>query len=160
MSDASFEEGAEAPLRLKAEARDSLQVLSTLMQDAVLLSSDISWQPKRRRLILLVNRFRWEDHEAAILAKRPFERVRSILTINSALKVATNGPDPTDTDSVLSVLSMRFEEDDAPGGKLTLIMAGDGAIEVTVECLDLLFQDVSRPYLAQSKAKPSHEDAK
>ena len=156
MSDASFQDGQENPLRLRAESPEDLQVISALVQDAVLQSSEISWQPKRHRLALLINRFRWEDRDAAEKSVRPFERVRTMLVIDSALRVAANGIRPDDKDTILSTLALEFAPTDDGAGTLTLILAGDGAIAVDVECLDVMLQDVSRPYKAQAKAVPQH----
>src|SRR6056297_3611441 len=65
MSDASFEDGAERPLRLVAVDADDVTVISSLLQDAVLSVCDIRWDRRRRELALLVHRFRWEDSAAA-----------------------------------------------------------------------------------------------
>ncbi|MEI2686238.1 MAG: DUF2948 family protein [Cypionkella sp.] len=43
MSDARFEDAADAPLRLIAQDADSLLVLSALLQDAVFLASDMAY---------------------------------------------------------------------------------------------------------------------
>ena len=157
MSDASFEDGGERPLRLIAEDVGDLEVISTLVQDAVLSVSDISFDRKRRRLGLLLNRFRWEDAENAKKRSRPFERVRSVLSIDDAMKVATQGVDPSEKDTVLSVLSLGFEPGEDGTGRVILTLAGDGAIAADVEALNVVLQDVTRPYLAPSGAEPSHE---
>jgi hypothetical protein len=39
----------------------------------------MKWDRKRRRFAVLLNRFRWEDREAA--ERRPPERVRALLVI-------------------------------------------------------------------------------
>jgi len=58
---------------------------------------------------------------------------------------------------ILSLLSIEFEESDAPSGHLTFTLAGDGAIRLEVEALDVSLKDVTRPYVAPSKKMPSHE---
>ncbi len=61
MTDASFEDGREAPLHLKALEVDDLSVISSLAQDAVFPVTEMKWQPRARRFAILLNRFRWED---------------------------------------------------------------------------------------------------
>ncbi|MEO1318247.1 MAG: DUF2948 family protein, partial [Pseudomonadota bacterium] len=80
--DARFEEApvTDRPLRLRAESAEDLQIISSLVQDAVARASDVAWMRRKRRLVLLINRFRWEDAEAAEREGRPFERVRSALS--------------------------------------------------------------------------------
>ncbi|PJN96013.1 DUF2948 domain-containing protein, partial [Amaricoccus sp. HAR-UPW-R2A-40] len=48
MTDARFEDGAERPLRLRAETAEDLGVISALVQDAVAEVKDAAWTPKRR----------------------------------------------------------------------------------------------------------------
>lgn len=158
MSDASFEDGAEKSLRLKAETPEDVQVISALIQDAVVQTSDISWQPKRQRLTLLLNRFRWEDRDAAKRAGRQFERVRSMLVIDSVLQVSSDGVVPGDKETILSILELEFKPETDGTGQMLLMLAGDGAFSAKVECVDVLLQDVSRPYFAQSKSAPDHGD--
>ena len=62
--DAKFEDGGEEALRLLAMDQEDLQVLSTLVQDAVFPAAEMAWDAKHRRFSLLLNRFRWEDVNA------------------------------------------------------------------------------------------------
>ncbi len=43
-------------------------------------------------------------------------------------------------------------------GRLILILAGDGAIALEVECLNARLRDVSKPYAAPSGHAPDHGD--
>ncbi|MEL6702634.1 MAG: DUF2948 family protein, partial [Pseudomonadota bacterium] len=117
--------------------------------------SEMSWSAKDRRFALLINRFRWEDAEAADRRNRPFERVQSVLTIETAQKVRSQGVDRGDADTVLSLLSIEYAQGPA-GGEVTLTLAGDGVIAVTVEALEITLRDVTRPYIAPSRSKPGH----
>jgi len=156
MSDARFEDGDERALRLGAETVVDLEVISTLVQDAVAQTSDISWAAKQKRLALLLNRFRWEDKTRAERAGRPYERVQSVLVIDSALKVQANGVSPADKDLALSLLSVAFEPGEDGAGHVVLTFSGDGQLRVAVECIDVRLSDMSRPYLARAKRAPDH----
>jgi DUF2948 family protein len=154
--DARFEDGAERPLRLRAESPDDLAVISALVQDAVAQTSEIAWASRHRRFTLLVNRFRWEDAEAAERHGRPFERVRALLVIGGVLRARASGVDPRDRDLVLSLLALGFEPGEDGTGTLHLVLAGDGEIALDVEALDVTLADVTRPYEAPSGHRPSH----
>ena len=156
MNDARFEDGAERPLALRAEAAEDLPVLSALVQDAVLPAAEMRYDRRRRQFALLLNRFRWEDRDAAARQGRPFERVRSVLAIAGALTVQAQGMPDRTADTVLSLLSLGFEPGADGAGILTLTFAGDGAVRVSVECLDVTLTDVTRPYRAPSGKAPSH----
>ncbi len=156
--DARFEDGAEAPLRLRAESVEDLGVISALLQDAVARIGDIAWTPRRRRLSLLVGRFRWEDAGDARRQGRPYERVRTLVSVGDALRVRAEGLDPREKETVVSLLAVEFEPDAEGAGRLRLVFAGDGVIEVEVEGLDLTLADVSQPYAAPSGKAPEHPD--
>jgi hypothetical protein len=157
MSDASFEDGAEQPLRLAAETPKDLEVISALVQDSVTQVSQIAWAPKHRRFALLLNRFRWEDARRPG-ERRPVERVQSLLTFEGALAVRANGVDPRDRDLVLSILSIACDLTEDGSGLIRLTLAGDGEIAIAAECLDATLRDVTRPYAAPSGKAPSHPE--
>lgn len=154
--DARFEDGAERPLRLVALTPEDLQVISALVQDAVLPATEMRWDRRGRRFALLLNRFRWEDREAAARRGRPYERVRAVLSVEDVHHVASQGIDRTDPDLVLSLLAVGFEPGEDGTGRVLLTLAGDGAIALDVECLEVTLKDVTRPYRAPSGRAPAH----
>lgn len=158
MTDARFEDADEGPLRLIAQDAEGLAVLSALLQDAVFPITEMSYSPRRRRLALLVNRFRWEDRTAAEQTRRGYERVQSLLVFEDVLSVHSQGIDRKDSDTVLSLLSISFVPGQDGTGRIEMILAGDGAIALQVETLDVTLSDVSRPYLAPSGRVPTHEE--
>ena len=158
MADAKFEDGAEQVLSLKAETADDLGVISALVQDAVLPATEMRWDRKGRTLALLVNRFRWEDRAFAEKAARPYERTRALLVISDVTHVASQGIDRTDKDLILSILSLAWEPTADGAGRVTVTLAGDGAIAADVECLDLTLKDMTRPYVAPSGHVPHHPE--
>lgn len=155
--DATFEDGRERPLNLGAEDADDLGVISALIQDAVLPVTEMTWRRADRRFALFLNRFRWEDADAATLRRRAFERVQAVLSVENALKVESQGVDRSEKDVILSVLSIAFEPGEDGAGDVIVTLAGDGAIRVQVEALDVRLRDVTRPYIAPSGHAPSHE---
>jgi hypothetical protein len=158
MTDARFEDGQEAPLRLLAVDEKDVEIISSLIQDAVMPVSEARFEPGRRRFALLLNRFRWEDQAAAELVHRPYERVQSLLVLNDVSGVSSQGVDRSDKDLVLSVLSLEFEPTADGAGDLIFVLAGDGALRVRVECIDILMKDVTRPYRAPSGRAPHHPE--
>ncbi|WP_421703462.1 DUF2948 family protein [Aliiroseovarius sp.] len=158
VEDARFEDGGEEPLRLMAVDADDLQVVSTLVQDAVFPISEMAWHPGQRRFALLLNRFRWEDKQAADRRGRAVERVQSMLVIGDVEKVQSQGVERGDKDVVLSLLSISFVPGEDGTGRVELTLAGDGAIALEVEALDVTLRDVTRPYIAPSKHTPEHPE--
>lgn len=157
MSDAKFEDGAEKPLSLMAEDADDLQVIATLTQDAVFPVGEIRWHASQRQFALLLNRFRWEDRAQAEQRARGYERVQSVLLFDDVQAVAGQGVSREDPDVVLSLLSISFEPGEDGTGTVTLTLAGDGALRLQVEALNVTLRDVTRPYLAPSGQVPEHD---
>ncbi|MCV3274344.1 DUF2948 family protein [Roseobacter sinensis] len=155
MTDARFEDGHEAPLNLGALDTEDLAVISALVQDGVFPVPEMRWDKAARRFVLLINRFRWEEGPAR--AASP-ERVRALLVFDAVTAVASSGIDRSDPDMVLSLLSVDFEPTDPPAGQVLLTLAGDGAIRLQVEALEVTLKDVTKPYMAPSGKTPDHPD--
>jgi hypothetical protein len=136
-----------APLKLLAQDAEDLEVLSTALQDAVAKVGDIDYEPKARRLTIAVNRYRWEAGRA--------ERVRSALQIAGVLGFQTRRIRRDAPEAVLEILAMTFEPGEAPGGVVTITCAGGGDLRATVECVEAVLADVSRPW--PTPRKPDHE---
>jgi len=150
--DARFEDASEAPLRLKAFEADDLPVISSLVQDAVFNASEMRWDRKARRFAVLLNRFRWENKVADP------ERVQSVLAFEDVTHIASQGIERGDPDLVLSLLTLSFEPGEDGTGRIELVLAGDGAIALDVEALEVTLRDVTRPYHAPSGQAPTHDD--
>jgi hypothetical protein len=156
--DATFEDGREAPLYLGALDPEDLQVIASLVQDAVFPITEMTWRPAESRFALLVNRFRWEDLDAAQTRNRAVERVQSLIVVDQVLGVASQGIERSDPDMILSLLSINFELGDDGAGVVLMTLAGDGAIRLEVEALEVSLKDVTRPYFAPSKKVPDHPE--
>ena len=151
--DARFEDGREIPLNLGALDGEDIKILSALTQDAVFPVTEMTWRAKERRFAILLNRFRWEDAENAQRRGRDVERVQSLLVVENGTKVASQGVDRSDADVILALLSIEVDEDTE---EVTLTLAGDGAIHLSIGALEVSLKDVTRPYLAPSGKTPDH----
>jgi hypothetical protein len=151
--DAKFEDAREAPVNLAALDIEDLNVISSLVQDAIFPITEMAWRAGQRRFALLLNRFRWEDEGQGRHAP---ERVQALLVIDNVLGVASNGIDRADKDLILSLLTVSFEPAEDGAGHVILTLAGDGAIRLSVEALEVTLRDVTRPYVAPSGKAPSH----
>ncbi len=153
MSDASFVDGREKPLKLIAREKADLEVLSALIQDSIAERKEMLYEPSRHAFSLLLKRFRWEDVKDAERQGRELERVQSVLTIQSVQKVQYSGFPADDADLVFDLLGV-IEKD----GALHLVFAGDGEIRLEVETIDAFLSDVSRPYVAKAQSLPRHQE--
>lgn len=151
MADARFEDADAVPLRLRAIDPEDLRIIAALTQDAVFAPGEMRFDRRRRRFAALLNRFRWERGTGAVP-----ERVQALLIINDVTAAATQGLDMTERELVLSLLAMDFTPGADGTGTLDLVLAGDGTVRLSLECIDVALRDVSRPYAAPSGRVPAH----
>jgi hypothetical protein len=138
-----------ARLRLAASDAEDLEVLSARLQDAVFKLKDAVWQPRKRRFAAVVNRLQWESGGKT--------RLRAGLHFDGVLKVQSSKVKLGAGEAVVSVLAIRFtpNEGEDPGGVIEIVLAGGGAIRLSVECIDAELADMTAPWAA--RGTPDHE---
>lgn len=141
------------PLRLSAFDEDDLQVISAHMQDAVMLTSDMNFTKRQRRFALIANRFVWERAQGK--DKSQLERRRAGLHFEGVMAVKSHRIIQDKDDAVLSLLSIRFEKGDPPGGHIILDFSGGGIISLEVEFLEAWFRDLGPAW--KTEHFPDHE---
>jgi len=147
----------QTPLRLLAEEAEDLRIIAAAVQDAVVKAGNLKYEKRGRRFAIELNRYRWEA--APKRRGQPGERVRALLAFDGVLGVKTRGITRVDPELILSLLSLEFTPDaEPPGGKVTLLFAGDGEIVLTVEALDATLLDSD--YVWPTRHVPSHERRK
>ncbi|MEW6595976.1 MAG: DUF2948 family protein [Pseudomonadota bacterium] len=139
--------GEGAPLRLLAEDAEDLGVISAMLQDAVTRLGDIRYEPKSRRLTLALNRLQREAGGAT-------RRVRSGLQFGDVAAVRSRRLRRDAPEAVVALLALRFDANEAPAGKVTLLFAGDADLELEVDCIDVVLADVSDAWPA--RGAPDH----
>ena len=137
-------------LLLRAEEADDLLVLSACTQDMAIRAAGIDWAPRQRRLVLVGNRFRWENANRGPKHGGDTTRARAALRFEFVDSVQRRQW-PADADAVLALLSITFDGDDA----LLLSFAGGAALRLTQEVLDVTLEDLSGPWGAL--AIPDHD---
>lgn len=140
-------------LKLIAFDGDDLAVISTHMQDAVLLVGDINYRKKEQQFALLVNRFVWGEEGKK--GSAPFQRRRSALHFDRVNIVTTHHIRQNEKAAVLNLLAIRFESDEGPSGRIFLSFSGGGVICLEVECIEAQLSDLGPAW--STKFKPSHD---
>ncbi|MFN4225364.1 MAG: DUF2948 family protein [Hyphomonas sp.] len=142
------------PLRLFTEEPEDLKIIAAAVQDAVVKAGNLKYEQRKRRFGLELNRYRWET--APTRKGEPGERVRALLAFDGVLGVRTRAITKADPELILSLLNIEFTPDaEPPGGRITLLFAGDGEIVLTVEALDASLIDSD--YVWPTRRLPNHE---
>lgn len=127
-------------LRLLAADEQDLETLSALVQDSAVRARDVGYDARARRLVLVINRYRWEA--------RLRTRVRSVMRIDSLLGLKSRCWPAGN--AVLDLLAVR-----AAPGAIEIVFAGGAALRAEVECIDVELHDLSGPWGA--RRTPRHE---
>jgi hypothetical protein len=128
-------------LTLLGQDPGDLPAISALLQDSILRAEDLAFDARARRLVLLVNRYRWE---ASIRS-----RVRAALRIETVTAVQRQHW-PQTPDAVLDLLSMVHD-----GAHLVLTFAGGPALRAKVEVIDVVLADIAAPW--ETARVPRHD---
>lgn len=148
---------SDGPLKLVALDNEDLTVVAAHLQDAVGVIGDLAYVPRDRRFVALLNRFDW----TSVLTEGAGDgqRRRAALRIERVLKAQVQGIDLSHKGEVVAVLTMQFEPEgdpaETPGGTLTLLLAGGGAIRLHVECVEVVVEDLGPVWAA--RASPQHD---
>lgn len=128
-------------MHLIGQDESDLPALSALLQDATLRTVDLAFDPRGRRLVALVNRYRREAGGGS--------RVRAALRIETVAAVQRQGW-PQDRDAVLALLSLTRD-----GDWLVLTFAGAAAIRARVEVMEIVLEDLAEPW--PTTREPRHD---
>lgn len=142
------------PMKLAALDAEDLAVLSAFVQDAILTVGDVDWRPREKRLLLSLNRFAWE---ACGGRRQDFERRASVLHFARVEGIKSCRIRRDDPQAVLSLLAVRFEPGEAPGGIISLVFCGGGEIRAEVECLEAALDDLGAAW--STDRRPVHDVA-
>ena len=146
-----------ASLRLRALAEEDLAVFSSLVQDAILPVRNIDWDPRQRRLNLIVQRYCWErrgpesgpgHHE-----EECGERIATAMRFDGVLRLRSRGINQKSQEQVAYLLGLQYRPSEGGGGELRFLCSENAEISADLECIDGVLMDVSRPWMAAGQPR-------
>jgi Protein of unknown function (DUF2948) len=143
-------------LKLTALDEEDLEVISAHLQDAVMRVGDMTYLPAEKRFAIVLNRFDWENAQAS--KTEGYQRRRAGVDFGRVLGVRTRNLHRQSDDAILSLLSVGFQVDEPPSGKIILVLAGDGEIELNVECIEGRMRDLGPAWPTQNQPEHIFED--
>lgn len=140
------------PLKLIALDEEDLAIVSSLLQDAVIRVGDMTYVPGQKRFAAVLNRFEWE--KAVKEDTKHYRRRRTALRFDRVFGAKMKNVKPGASERILSLLAVRFEPKEAPGGYITLTFSGDASIQLQVECIEAELRDLGPEW--RTRSKPEH----
>jgi Protein of unknown function (DUF2948) len=139
-------------LKLLALDPEDLEVISAHVQDAVVRVGDMGFAKGDRRFAFLMNRYAWEVEAAG---GRKGQRRRAAIHFDNVDTVQITGFDINAVDGVLDLLSITFQQAEAPSGSVVIAFAGGGTVRLGVECMEARLQDLGSAWSA--RGRPAHD---
>lgn len=165
--------GIDRAFRVRAESLEDLEIISALLQDAIVPISEISYQRQDKRFVLMTQRFRWErpkhdnradegpdalgdarpsvDDKEESAAPESFERVTCALRFENVTGVRVHGLDLADRSQILELLSIHVAE-----GVIDLAFAGGKTIRLSIAGLSCHAEDIGEAW--PTTLRPNHPD--
>lgn len=139
-------------LKLRATDGEDLKVVAACLQDAVLPVGEMTYQPRKKRFVMVVSRFRWETVEGPPVEGRIYERVHTGVRFDGVKTARVSGIDRRRRGDILSLLTVEPND-----GQIDLIFSGGGVIRLEIERVLCHLEDIDEPWPTQWK--PEHPEA-
>jgi hypothetical protein len=156
------------PLKLRVKDGDDLAVLATLLQDALLPVQDMTFLPRDKRFVMVLNRFCWErapepldftDEEESdqdvrfeeVTGDDLYHRVNAGLTFDNVKLARFRGFDQEQRGLILELLTI-----EAHDKSLFLRFAEGAEVELVVSRLSGHLEDLGEPW--PTTRRPDHPD--
>ncbi len=139
-------------LSLIARDAEDLEIISSVLQDAVVPIAEMAFIEEENRFVLVASRFRREDGEnAGEPDDGVFERVNCALRFDGIGTVMRRNLDPARLTGVLSLLAIRPEAE-----YIDLVFSGGGTIRLMTEGVACRIDDLDLSW--PTRLKPRHPE--
>ena len=148
-----------APLRLLARDSADIEVLSTLLQDAIVPGVDMLFDRDRKRFIFIANRFCWERPAIAEVIGEKGEPVRErslcVVRIEGVQRVLQNNIPARRDKELFNLLAVICGDGVENETYVDLMFSAGTTVRLLVEIIEVAATDVeeARPTTSQ----PKHE---
>ena len=145
----------ENKLKLRAVALEDIEILSTLLQDGLVASSDLHYEKDKHWFVMVINRFCWEQANDGAPETQP-NRCLCGLKVGHVKHVSQRGLSAAATQfyNLLSITYEETKEIEKLVNRLTFTFSDGYNIRLTVDELALIMQDIAMPH--PGLARPKH----
>ncbi len=144
-------------LKLKAQDKEDLTIISAYLQDAVTVAADFNFSPTERLFVMMINRYIWEEHKITEEQDelKTCRRIRTGCHFGNIIKVTSQNFSHQNKKNILELLAIETSLLDNDNTAIDLIFAGDEVIRLEAELIDAQMQDIGDPWKAA--CHPKHE---
>ena len=145
----------ENRLKLRAVAAEDVEIISALLQDGLVASSDLHYQRDEASFVMVINRFCWEQADDTESETQP-NRCLCGLKVAHVKQVSQRGLS-AGVNQFYNLLSITYEdtkENEQVAKSLTFTFSDGYGMKLTVDELALIVQDIATPH--PGLARPQH----
>ncbi len=143
-------------LKLQVRDADDLQILSSLLQDALIAASDMHFDPASKEFFVICNRFCWEKLPKEAASAQPAEswaRALCGVRIGTVTQARTKGfASRQKAAGFYNLLSISYENS---AGRLDWVFSGSARLQMQIDRLEIVLADLGPDHPAF--AKPGHD---
>ena len=146
-SDVSDNTDKTSALKLHAQSSDDIEMLSALLQDALIAGADMVFDKAENTFMLVANRYCWELQDAG-------QQMRCMCGVKFGTigAVRTRGM-TADKTQFYNLLAIEY---DKTAQHIVLVFSGGGGIQLEVSSIMIIVRDLAEPH--PSFARPDHSE--
>ena len=127
-------------LKLIGSNPEDLKVISAYSQDSTVAVKDMIFLEKNRIFVMIVNRFKWENIEKAVL--RQNKRIRCAIKFEEVLEVKSKKINQKNRNKHLECLAIKSNENLGKNYEIKIVFSGDAIITLISESIDVTMKDL------------------
>jgi hypothetical protein len=153
------------PVRVRVEEIEDLEVLASILQDALIPISEITYQFESGRFLLMAQRFCWERlgatrstsccnsnmPQVGNVIEDSMQRIICAITIEGVESVQVQGLDLMNRSQVFNILTFQFN-----GRHLDFLFSENKTIRLIVKGLSIFAEDIGHSW--PTSQRPNHQD--
>ena len=140
-------------LKLIGKNEEDLKVISAYLQDSIVTVKDIVFLEKNRTVVMMVNRFMWEDAEKGVFRKN--KRIRCAVKFDEVIQVKSKNINQKNKNKPLEYLAIRPSLIFDNIFKIKIFFSGGGIITIISEVIEVTMSDLGKPW--NVKYFPAHK---
>ena len=131
-------------LKLLGKNQEDLNIISSYLQDSILIVKDIVFLKQNRTFVMIVNRFMWEDVEKGVFRKN--KRIRCAVKFEEVIKVESKNINQRNKIKPLEGLASKCSSIFDETYKINIFFAGDSIITIISEVIEVALHDLGKPW--------------
>ena len=140
-------------LKLLGKNQEDLNIISSYLQDSILIVKDIVFLKQNRTFIMIVNRFMWEYVEKGIF--RQNKRIRCAIKFEEVFTVRSKNINQNNKNRPLECLAIKCSQAFEKTYEIKIFFAGDSIITIISETIEVVMHDLGQPW--NVKHIPEHK---